>query len=437
MRGEHPEIVIVRRARPSHAEGHHGGAWKIAFADFMTAMMAFFLVLWIISATDKNTKTLIARYFNPVKVEEPAKAQKGIHGAPEQDTDAPGVDSGAPNGEKSRSDQGDSARGTVPETPEASPGDPKMKHKGKLDPREPPDPAHPYPTMSEAELFSDPSASLDKIAGNPPPGPRVDPAAALKGYGDVGSSADEAFRDPFRPLGSDKAMNAETVDPGAPPAPHAVSAQASPAAPSSAPAPGGGPMDAAGHGDATPAPNAATTGAGPAAAKTEPPAGEVKSSAPDAPARAAALLAEIRKRLGPESQSVPGPELNIEAADDGILISITDRQNFSMFPVGSAEPQARVVRMMDAIAMSLEAIPGSIVVRGHTDGRPYRSATYDNWRLSSARAQIAYYMLNRGGIPEKRFDRIEGLADHRLKDPAHPLAAENRRIEILLREAKP
>ena len=46
----------------------------------MTAMMAFFLVLWIISATDKNTKTLIARYFNPVKVEEPAKAQKGIHG---------------------------------------------------------------------------------------------------------------------------------------------------------------------------------------------------------------------------------------------------------------------------------------------------------------------------------------------------------------------
>jgi chemotaxis protein MotB len=69
----HPEIVIIKR-RSTLEEGHHGGAWKIAFADFMTAMMAFFLVLWIISATDKNTKTLIARYFNPVKVEEPAKA---------------------------------------------------------------------------------------------------------------------------------------------------------------------------------------------------------------------------------------------------------------------------------------------------------------------------------------------------------------------------
>ena len=87
----HPEIVIVRR-RSALEDEHHGGAWKIAFADFMTAMMAFFLVLWIISATDKNTKTMIARYFNPVKVEEPAKAQKGIHGAPEQNTDFAGRD---------------------------------------------------------------------------------------------------------------------------------------------------------------------------------------------------------------------------------------------------------------------------------------------------------------------------------------------------------
>src|SRR6516225_8124325 len=99
MKAEHAEIVIVRR-RSSNEGEHHGGAWKIAFADFMTAMMAFFLVLWIISATDKNTKTLIARYFNPVKVEEPAKAQKGIHGVPEKDAHTPGADTAAPSGGK-------------------------------------------------------------------------------------------------------------------------------------------------------------------------------------------------------------------------------------------------------------------------------------------------------------------------------------------------
>ena len=115
MAAQHPEIVIVRR-RGSHEDEHHGGAWKIAFADFMTAMMAFFLVLWIISATDKNTKTLIARYFNPVKVEEPAKAQKGIHGVPEKDAYQPGAGSAAPSAGKAyvrtrRIDRGIGRRG--------------------------------------------------------------------------------------------------------------------------------------------------------------------------------------------------------------------------------------------------------------------------------------------------------------------------------------
>src|SRR4029078_8577612 len=118
-----------------------------------------------------------------------------------------------------------------------------------------------------------------------------------------------------------------------------------------------------------------------------------------------------------------GPQLDVQATEDGILISLTDRQNFSMFAIGSAEPQRRVRHMMKAIGGSLQRLQGSIVVRGHTDGRPYRSATYDNWRLSSARAQMAYYMLIRGGLPEKRFERVEGYADHHLKDHTHPLCA--------------
>ena len=49
---------------------------------------------------------------------------------------------------------------------------------------------------------------------------------------------------------------------------------------------------------------------------------------------------------------------------------------------------------------------------------------------------MAYYMMTRAGIPEARIERVEGHADHTLRDPAHPMAAENRRIEILLREPK-
>jgi chemotaxis protein MotB len=419
MAAQHPEIVIVRR-RGSHEEGHHGGAWKIAFADFMTAMMAFFLVLWIISATDKNTKTLIARYFNPVKVEEPAKAQKGIHGVPEKDAYSPGAGAVAPNAGKPSSDRGETAAGSANEG--AAPGSASQNEQGRASaPLPPPDPAKPYPTMSEQELFSDPRASLDKIAGAPPPGPRIDPSAALKGYGEVGPSADEALRDPFRPLGSDQAVNVVTSNPGAPPAAGAPSDE--PASISTSVAP-----------EAAPAPIPAETQGSPAPSSAYPPAPDAAEARRTA---ASNLLADLRKRLAGEAPANQGPQLDVEATQDGILISLTDRQNFSMFAIGSAEPQPRVLKMMDAIAASLEGMPGPIIVRGHTDARPYRSASYDNWRLSSARAQMAYYMLTRGGLAEKRFERIEGYADRRLKDPAHPLAAENRRIEILVRETSP
>jgi chemotaxis protein MotB len=91
---------------------------------------------------------------------------------------------------------------------------------------------------------------------------------------------------------------------------------------------------------------------------------------------------------------------------------------------------------MEKLAKTLAAQPGRLVLRGHTDGRPFRSKTYDNWRLSSARAQMAYYMLVRGGLDEQRFERIEGHADRALKVANDPNAAQNRRIEILVRPAK-
>jgi hypothetical protein len=54
--------IIIKRKKVS-GHGHHGGAWKVAFADFMTAMMAFFLVLWLMGSDDE-TKAAVANYFN-------------------------------------------------------------------------------------------------------------------------------------------------------------------------------------------------------------------------------------------------------------------------------------------------------------------------------------------------------------------------------------
>jgi len=57
-------ITIIKRKKVI-AGGHHGGAWKVAYADFVTAMMAFFLLMWLLSVTDDQTRLGLADYFSP------------------------------------------------------------------------------------------------------------------------------------------------------------------------------------------------------------------------------------------------------------------------------------------------------------------------------------------------------------------------------------
>jgi chemotaxis protein MotB len=57
-----PKIVIIKRPKAG-GHGHHGGAWKVAYADFVTAMMALFIVLWLMNA-DKETKESVSAFFN-------------------------------------------------------------------------------------------------------------------------------------------------------------------------------------------------------------------------------------------------------------------------------------------------------------------------------------------------------------------------------------
>ncbi|MCG5476299.1 MAG: OmpA family protein, partial [Sinorhizobium fredii] len=95
-----------------------------------------------------------------------------------------------------------------------------------------------------------------------------------------------------------------------------------------------------------------------------------------------------------------------------------------------------LVLAMEKIGKLLAERQGAVAIRGHTDGRPFKDGTYDNWRLSAARAQSAYYMLVRGGLKEERVNQISGFADRRLQMPNDPYAAANRRIEILLQSGQ-
>src|SRR5690606_38592233 len=72
--------IVIKKVRKGGHEGHHGGAWKVAYADFVTAMMAFFLLMWLINTTSPEQKRGIADYFAPASVSATTSGSGGILG---------------------------------------------------------------------------------------------------------------------------------------------------------------------------------------------------------------------------------------------------------------------------------------------------------------------------------------------------------------------
>lgn len=392
-------LVIVRRRRGNSEEAHHGGVWKIAYADFMTAMMAFFLVMWLVNAADKKTIVQVAAYFNPVRLTERSPSTKGVSDPTSADhkkqvkkdavseaaeTQEPGAEhteerDGKPNSEDNEE-----------KSEKPIPGQSKSVGQSEKD---------------EA-LFSDPMGVLDKLASK----------AALPEEADNKTSAPEAaLRDPFDP-----AHRATTM----PLKPEISKVAKIPSNPPGLEAANGAKsnVDAKKPTDDT---KPASGAAGAVDVETQ----------VEAEAKAKAVGDDIKRALLALGANIPN--VDVKATPEGVLISLTDSAQFGMFAVGSAEPRPELVVAVQRVAEIVNGQTGKIVVRGHTDGRAYRSGTYDNWRLSAARAQISYHMLVRGGVDAQRVVAIEGRADRDLKIPEDPTAAQNRRIDILLKAGKP
>jgi chemotaxis protein MotB len=72
--------VVIKKVKKVIGGGHHGGAWKVAYADFVTAMMAFFLLMWLINTTSPEQKRGIADYFAPASVSSSTQGSDGLLG---------------------------------------------------------------------------------------------------------------------------------------------------------------------------------------------------------------------------------------------------------------------------------------------------------------------------------------------------------------------
>ena len=76
--GNSDRPIIIKKVKKGGHGGHHGGAWKVAYADFVTAMMAFFLLMWLINTTSPEQKRGIADYFAPASVSASTSGSGGI-----------------------------------------------------------------------------------------------------------------------------------------------------------------------------------------------------------------------------------------------------------------------------------------------------------------------------------------------------------------------
>ncbi len=120
--------VIIKKKKVSGGDGHHGGAWKVAYADFVTAMMAFFMLMWLLNATTEKQRKGLADYFSPtIAISRVSGGGDGNLGGESifSENELPRVGTGATS---LRPTTQDAARGAAnPDDTEASPKDPAFE----------------------------------------------------------------------------------------------------------------------------------------------------------------------------------------------------------------------------------------------------------------------------------------------------------------------
>ena len=387
-------LIVKKKKGGGGGDGHHGGAWKVAYADFVTAMMAFFLLMWLLNATSEEQRKGIADYFSPqIPISESSSGGRSVFGG----------ESAVSANTMARDGRG----GTT---------DADGKGDGDQEGVSAPDPATVDPFVNaiahrRAELeFQEAkrqAAEAEALAAAE--------AAALK-------AAEEAAA-----LAAEEALLAEA------------------AAEDDAPQ-----IEAKDETDVLKmledgAMETADAVEGPGAGGYQPPedfkiadreALEKALSDPnlsdqDRTAMVAAFEAiEEADREGELLQ-----HLAMRVTPEGLLIEIAETAKTPLFSSGSAKPSEIMTALMQAIAPAIAELENRVAIVGHTDGRPFAAGSRrNNWTLSAERADAARRLLEEAGLAPRRLARISGAAD---RDPLveDVYAPENRRIGLTLLRA--
>ena len=162
------------------------------------------------------------------------------------------------------------------------------------------------------------------------------------------------------------------------------------------------------------------------------PKDDTKSGAEANTQEIAENLHNLREELSQKSKRL-SDHLLIKMSPEGMVLEVIDSDSSPLFAVGSSNPTPLLEELLASISGSLDAFRNDIKLVGHTDSLQYRlNANYDNWNLSTDRANIIRKLLLEQGLMPSRLREVSGRADTDPLAPDNPSASQNRRISIII-----
>jgi chemotaxis protein MotB len=157
-----------------------------------------------------------------------------------------------------------------------------------------------------------------------------------------------------------------------------------------------------------------------------------------------ASVSGVQQRIEDALRSLPNfqkikKNVLVSVTGEGLRIDLMESEQGTFFVSGSPAPTPAGHRLLTALAAELGKMPNQLVIEGHTDARPYRAqfAQWDNWDLSTTRANAARRLLEDSGIRPGQIVELRGFSDRRLLNQADPNDPRNRRISVVVRFQEP
>ena len=142
-------------------------------------------------------------------------------------------------------------------------------------------------------------------------------------------------------------------------------------------------------------------------------------------------LLQAIHRVDPDNKLKDRIEITI--TQEGLRIELMESAKGTFFELGDAKPTPALKDLLQVLSEELGKLPNKVSIEGHTDAKPYsETRTYDNWDLSSERANAARRLMQSEGVRDDQVSQVRGFADQRLRLPQQPEDPSNRRISVIV-----